>query len=849
MKQNHWKALLVSLMVVLGACGGGGGDAIFNPNNTFGGPIPIEATVVGPEDFKKITQSEDFSWDSLKLRADNKAKAQTQFKQDEAALKQLAAQYPAYNKALADPDPSVKVLKDGNYLFSVSGKSGPIQVVTDGKRALYRDLLESKKRFQDPANQLRVYRYGYTALPDNLRGGLPTPDSLSSAGFEAILEARRQLGQKLASNPVSDARAMVPGLSLQAVPPNAKPPAYPATPAGEEGAGKGIDHRTGSGCDFNTFMADGLYQNFWWRQKFYHTSVKAQGRRGACVAFALTAALEGRIAIEKSRWVNLSEQYLWAKIAAEWDPRWFGDGTILANRAEDFHEQGFQLPMEQVWNYNQSQSRVGDEDEEKYSKSCVDYDEYCSNSSHQRKHVCTSVGNQTYCGYQSQGPSGERFKETEPDTIFDWYNDAFGVPVDEMKLLLKQGHPMVAGLLVNTGWDNPNSAGYITTLSDASYRGRHAVQIVGFVSQNDIINHPTLPQAIKTQAMFSGGGYFIIKNSWGYCYGDAGYVYVPVSWAKEYFTTVTVFDVSPSAEFKDTPTPPTVTISKPASGGNADITDNVSLEASASDPNGGCCTFAWTSDKEGNLGGSSSLVHNFSQLGTHTLTVTATDTSGLSASKSIQFTLTNKPPTAQILEPPSGTVYQGATVAFKGKGFDQGNDFPFELPCTSLSWKSSHAGDSLGSGCEFSASFASTGSRTITLTATDAYGAKGTATVTLSVQPLPPSGPPVVNITNPDEGVQYDANANIRLSYTMSDPGGTQGSQYTVVWKIKVGNNTQTITPKTCTIANIPFPCFTPADYGFNNNGVKISDLSLFVTDPEGLTGTDKVQILIGQVP
>ena len=30
----------------------------------------------------------------------------------------------------------------------------------------------------------------------------------------------------------------------------------------------------------------------------------------------------------------------------------------------------------------------------------------------------------------------------------------------------------------------------------------------------------------------AGGGYFVIKNSWGACYGDAGYAYMPASYLK-----------------------------------------------------------------------------------------------------------------------------------------------------------------------------------------------------------------------------------------------------------------------------------------------------------------------------
>jgi hypothetical protein len=38
----------------------------------------------------------------------------------------------------------------------------------------------------------------------------------------------------------------------------------------------------------------------------------------------------------------------------------------------------------------------------------------------------------------------------------------------------------------------------------------------------------------------SGGGYFIIKNSWGAAYGDAGYLYMPVDYLKANATQVIV---------------------------------------------------------------------------------------------------------------------------------------------------------------------------------------------------------------------------------------------------------------------------------------------------------------------
>ena len=55
--------------------------------------------------------------------------------------------------------------------------------------------------------------------------------------------------------------------------------------------------------------------------------------------------------------------------------------------------------------------------------------------------------------------------------------------------------------------------------------GGHAVLITGLIDNED------LPAGAPAG---SGGGYVIIKNSWGNCYGDAGYAYLPYDWVKAY---------------------------------------------------------------------------------------------------------------------------------------------------------------------------------------------------------------------------------------------------------------------------------------------------------------------------
>ena len=61
--------------------------------------------------------------------------------------------------------------------------------------------------------------------------------------------------------------------------------------------------------------------------------------------------------------------------------------------------------------------------------------------------------------------------------------------------------------------------------------GGHAVLVTGYV------DNTKLPAGI---AAGSGGGYLIIKNSWGTGSGDGGYFYVPYDYIKTYATGLTV---------------------------------------------------------------------------------------------------------------------------------------------------------------------------------------------------------------------------------------------------------------------------------------------------------------------
>jgi hypothetical protein len=304
--------------------------------------------------------------------------------------------------------------------------------------------------------------------------------------------------------------------------------------------------------------------------------------------------------------------------------------------------------------------------------------------------------------------------------------------------------------------------------------------------------------------------------------------------------------------------PPRVVIDAPTNGSSFLYATNTTYKATTDDLDGSKPLVTWTSNVDGTLGTGSEITTHFTSPGTRTITASVTDNGGITRTASIIVTGLNQNPSAQIFSPNTNTTfYVNDPVPFSGEGLDGNGAFAGPMPCGSLSWKSSKAGDPdpLFTGCEKNnVVFTTTGTRTITLTATDAHGGTGTDTVTVNIVVKPPTGPPMVHISRPKEGAAFAASSKIRLDYTLSDPGGTPQSQYTVVWKLKgFSGGEKTITPQICTVQVGGFPifftCFVPADYGISNNGVKTGELSLSITDPEGLTGTDKVNILIGEVP
>lgn len=292
--------------------------------------------------------------------------------------------------------------------------------------------------------------------------------------------------------------------------------------------------------------------------------------------------------------------------------------------------------------------------------------------------------------------------------------------------------------------------------------------------------------------------------------------------------------------------PPEVKIVKPA--GNITVGSGglniVDFEASVVDYEGCCVEVKWESSIDGLIGMSSSFNHVFSSQGVHTVTVTAKDNNGATASDTVVVTVNNDAPTVWINNPTSmQTLYAGSPYVFQGDSWDPNEPFQ-KLPCGSMKWTSSNAGDPFPKwGCAPQVTFSTTGWRTITLKGTDSNGAYDTASVQINVANPPVNGPPVVTILNPLNNNAFDADEWVTLKGTANDPDNENPLTY--VWKLKDGSTWTTLFTGTMNDQATVIKSWKPQNNVPFNCGGRTVRLYLYVTDPDGQTGSDYVDVYI----
>src|SRR5712692_10377339 len=308
--------------------------------------------------------------------------------------------------------------------------------------------------------------------------------------------------------------------------------------------------------------------------------------------------------------------------------------------------------------------------------------------------------------------------------------------------------------------------------------------------------------------------------SYAWTFGDGGtatgvtatHVYAA---AGTFTPTLTVTDNSGSTGTKSVKVgvvdrPPTASFT--VTGNNTAFGSTVSFNAGASaDPDGTIASYAWTFGDGGSSTGVTST-HVYAAGGTFNVTLTVTDNSGSTGTKSVKVVATQPtdlPPVASFTVTGNNTV-TGSTVSFNG-----GASSDPDGTVVSYAWTFGDGGT--GTGVTATHVYTTAGTFTVTLTVTDNSGSIGSASAKVGVVDRPPVASFTVTGNNTVTGstVSFNAGASV-------DPDGTIASY---AWTFGDGGTATGVT----------------ASHVYGAAGT--FTVTLTVTDNSGSTGTKSVKV------
>ena len=493
-------------------------DPLLDPQNAYGtatDPLPRGATQVSVEEIKRRIAGKPFRVLKFRQLQDEATNAQSRRQARRQAMLEILRDHPKLQQFLNAPKAAnAQATGDGNYRTTIQTASGPKQIVTMGEENTLSELVQGFLKFRTRPNQTRLYTKVYNRLSAADQARFTPPSNLGQFSDDQLIQQTRDIANTLGQLPAGTTIFRVPD-------------GYVSDPNQEVGRGEGSDR---SSCT-ESHGSNGIYANFTWPLKYYATSVKDQGSRGTCTGFAVTGATEALVSLKYARWVNLSEQRLYNQHTVSWYPTEdaFGDGAVPAEMLEKMDENNFVQPLEEVWNYNPSDSRTSNSTARTYTNSCSGYDESCSDTNHQSEVICTPLGGGVNICFNVVPSTPSGYEVTDSDVL--WSTEANAVSgLTLMQSYLADKNPVVLSVQVVPSFDSPNANGFVTYVAnqEADSRGNHAILATGFITNDEL--RAKLPKA----PLGAGGGYVIIKNSWGACWADAGYAYLPYSWITDY---------------------------------------------------------------------------------------------------------------------------------------------------------------------------------------------------------------------------------------------------------------------------------------------------------------------------
>ncbi len=506
-----------------GATDGGGRQVPADAFSALDEPLPSGTTVVDEATFRLLSAQPDSHPASRAQRQADDAAAAARVKADTDTVDAYLAVHAddpavvAWGQALRAPvDPALPVEAEG-YRFELTQTRIPLTVMTLGTSFKLAAAAESIRALGRRDNQLTTYRALTDALPANLRDRY---DIAPASVVETLSDAELL---RAIDNVALHAPDLVAALQV---------PVGALTPLrgceADFGRGKLLDRHgflasaTVEACDQP--RSTGLVYAWDWPLKKSLSCVKSQGRRGTCWSFAATSMMETLEAVKHQAFVNYSEQDLVNRVKLQWWSTSYGDNSgLIISRMVSEH---YRPVYENAWSYNPSSSRTADDAAQVYTRSCDNYTEDCSNTNHQGRLYCYPNG-VNYCVFVGQANPNTTNAPLSVSNALVPGDMTKTVALVSVALAAQRGVELAMD--VYPAFDAAASDGWVRydRSNKGKSRGGHMVHLAGFISNAELAR--VLPNATPGE----GGGYFLIKNSWSVCAGDAGYYYVPVSYVAD----------------------------------------------------------------------------------------------------------------------------------------------------------------------------------------------------------------------------------------------------------------------------------------------------------------------------
>jgi Papain family cysteine protease len=472
--------------------------------------------------------------------------------------------------AAAPKNPATHITLDGNYRTVITAHGISQTIETFGPSTKLSQLSKSIVTSNDPANQLGLYNLAFTQYNNTYAqfcgsslGNAPVttdipPGQISTVGPQQspcqtlVAPASLISPASLQGAPIAQINSALHTIAangtnlLHLVPTGVGPgPVACNEELGTSFAPGVNDTSSASTTAFGDMVnnsgfspsSSGLVANFNFPAKNMLTCIRNQGQRGTCHIFAAISAIEEIIARDTGVYVNLSEQDFMENEKLVWSPDFFNDSGSSGHDLEDAHNNGYKFAFEKTWDYNPSLLQPRPPAYE-FIGSCLKYpssEPGCSATAPQANGFCV-LGPLFLCGLSPfQNPTPSPYSSAGVGYIWNPANP--DLSVDYIFLSLAFNSAVVLGFNETQAFQTAaNGNGFISftpgnpilRLASDPTLGGHYVHIVGYVSNEDIAANPNT--ASTTPA--SGGGYFIVKNSWGANAGDAGYLYMPVDYLK-----------------------------------------------------------------------------------------------------------------------------------------------------------------------------------------------------------------------------------------------------------------------------------------------------------------------------